>query len=104
MQNLDFIPGPLHPDLFGGETPIMIPCDQPPALFRVEVCWPEDGEIMCHKLTVVACDYDEAAQIALGAETRAKRCNAEVVDVQRQRRRPTAVEIESWARRMGVRK
>ncbi|WP_172600385.1 hypothetical protein [Sulfurivermis fontis] len=104
MQRTDFIPGPLHPDLFGGETPIMIPCDQPPAFFKVEVCWPEDGEIACREFTVIARAYEEAAQIALDAESCTKRRGAEVVDVRRQRRRPAAIEIEAWAKRMGVRK
>lgn len=103
MENINFIPGPPRPDLFGGETPIMVPCDIPPALFKVEVCWPEDGEIMCRKLTVVARTCDEAAQTALGTKSCTKRREAEVVDVQRQRRRPAPLEIEGWATRMGVR-
>lgn len=31
------IRGPLHPDLFGGETPMIIPVENPPGLWRVEV-------------------------------------------------------------------
>lgn len=77
---------------------IMAPCDTPPALFKVEVCWPEDGEIMCRKIAVVARTCDEAAQTALACT---KRREAEVVDVQRQRRRPAP--LEGGATRMGVR-
>jgi len=30
-QQLIYVPGPLHPDLFGGETPVMLPVSEPMA-------------------------------------------------------------------------
>lgn len=104
MEDRSFVPGPLHPDLFDGETPIMLPCNLPPALFRVEVCWREGDDIECRKLNVVACTHEEAAQLALELAQRSDQEGAEVVDVQRGRRRPTTAMIEAWAKRMEVRK
>lgn len=98
MPQIEFISGPLHPDLFDGATPIMIPCSLPrdrPARFIVEVCWPKDGDIECSKLTVVARDQDEAVERALRV-ARPRHSKAEVVEVHRGRRRPTLLEIEAW--------
>ena len=103
MQDIDFIPGPLHPDLFGGETPIMVPCEGLPAVFGVEVCWPAGAEIECRKLTVLARSHGEAAHLALDVSRRTNSVCAEVVDVQRRRRRPMPHELEAWTKRMEVR-
>ncbi len=101
MQNHVFIPGPLHPDLFGGETPIMMPCELPPALFSVEVCWPADGKIECEMSCVVARTHEEAAR---SASRRSTRTDAEVVGVERKSRRPSRRELEAWTREMEVRR
>jgi hypothetical protein len=82
MRDIQFIPGPLHPDLFGGETPIMLPCDEPLTEFSVEVCWPSGEEIACRKITIAARTYEEAAHHALRETLRGTSLHAEVVDVQ----------------------
>lgn len=99
MRDIEFISGPLHPDLFGGETPIMVPCEELPVVFGVEVCWPAGEEIECRKLAVLARGHGEAASLALEA-ARATSPHAEVVDVRRGRRGPTTQELEAWTKRM----
>ena len=103
MRSPDFTPGALPPAQSGGATPIRLPCAPHLALFTVEVCWPEHGEILCNERTVVARCHEEAAQIASGRESVANHRHLEVVDVQRRRRRPTKLEIEAWAKRMEMR-
>lgn len=96
MQDID-IPGPLHPDLFGVE------CGELPSVFSVEVCWPTGAEIECRKLTVLARSHEEAARLALDVSRRTNSVCAEVVDVQRRRRRPTTHELKAWTQRVEVR-
>ncbi|OOG28874.1 hypothetical protein B1C78_00640 [Thioalkalivibrio denitrificans] len=86
-------PGPLHPDLFGGDTPIMVPLDEPAAahssgdsLYEVEVCWEIDQTVHCVKVRVPAAH--EAAAATTGVrQVRAEYHGAgfEAVDVQRSR-------------------
>lgn len=93
MRDFQFILGPLHPDLFGSETPIMLPCDEPLAEFSVEVCWPAGEEIECRRLTIAARTHEEAACHVLSETRRSTNIHAEVVDVQHC---PQDLESESW--------
>ena len=93
MRDIQLTPGPLHPDLFGGDTPIMLPSDEQLTEFSVEVCWPTGEVIECRRLTIAARTYEEASRHALTATQRSTSIHAEVVDVQT---RPQNLEPESW--------
>jgi len=82
MRDFQFIPGPLHPDLFGDDTPIMLHCNESLTEFSVEVCWPAGDEIECRQHTIAACTFEEAAQHVLSEAQRSTSPRAEVVDVQ----------------------
>jgi hypothetical protein len=90
-ENL-FVCGPLHPDLFGGETPILLPIEDPNSVYRVEVCWDEEA-VQCHILYVLADNENDAAGLALrflhagGLDT-----DLEVVDVQKHNLKEISVE------------
>jgi len=61
-QQLIYVPGPLHPDLFGGETPVMVPVVEPvPREWDVEVLE------MRRVLVEGAADEHEATDRALTA-------------------------------------
>lgn len=34
-----YVPGPLHPDMFDGETPILVPLKNPPRAYEVRVSY-----------------------------------------------------------------
>lgn len=53
------VPGPLHPDLFGGETPIMTPMQV--RVFEVHATWNEPRR---ERYTVVAADEEQAQAVA----------------------------------------
>lgn len=74
------IPGPPHPDLFGGETPTYVETGFPLRLWRVQVEIEFAGEII-----VAAADLDEAEQ--LGRELK-------VTDFDEEYRRVSATEVE----------
>jgi hypothetical protein len=93
MCDVKFIPGPLHPDLFGGDTPVMLPCDDPLNEFSVEVCWPSGEVVECRRLIISACTHEEAALHVLGQTRMSTSPHAEVVDVQYL---PQDHESESW--------
>lgn len=63
QQETIIIEGPLHPDLFGGETPIMtaVPVEEAGRFFRVHVEYmaPADEILM-----VVALDANDAEKVA----------------------------------------
>jgi hypothetical protein len=82
MRDLHLIPGPLHPDLFGGDTPIMLPSDEQLTEFSVEVCWPTDNVIACRKHTVAARSHEEASRQVLSETQKSTSIHDEVVDVQ----------------------
>lgn len=56
-----YIPGPMHPDLFDGETPIMVPGEF--SLFDVDISWTVT-EIFEETFTVAALNEEDAAQLA----------------------------------------
>jgi hypothetical protein len=82
MRDLQYIPGPLHPDLFGDDTPIMLPSDEQLTEFNVEVCWPTAEQIECRKFTIAAHTHEEAARHVLSETRMSTSIHAEVVDVQ----------------------
>ncbi|MEW8701948.1 MAG: hypothetical protein AB2601_21000 [Candidatus Thiodiazotropha sp.] len=82
MRDIQLTPGPLHPDLFGGDTPIMLPSDEQLTEFSVEVCWPTGEAIECRRLTIAARTHEEAAHHVLSETRRNTSTHAEVVDVQ----------------------
>lgn len=96
MRDLQLIPGPLHPDLFGDDTPIMLPRDEQLTEFSVEVCWPTNEVIACRKLTVAARTHEEASRQVLSETRRSTSIHAEVVDVQAHRQ---DLESVSWTDR-----
>ncbi len=93
MRDIQLTPGPLHPDLFGGNTPIMLPTDNQLTEFSVEVCWPNGEVIECRRLTIAARTHEEASSHALSETRRSTSLRAEVVDVQTH---PQDLEPESW--------
>ncbi|MEW8375847.1 MAG: hypothetical protein AB2722_18220 [Candidatus Thiodiazotropha sp.] len=93
MRDIQLTPGPLHPDLFGGDTPIMLPSDEQMTEFSVEVCWPTGEVIECRRLTIAARTHEEASRQALNETRRSTSVHAEVVDVQR---RPQGQGPEPW--------
>lgn len=64
-ENADYLlPGPLHPDLFDDETPVMVRPENPLNLYAVEVCYVvHEEDRSC--LFVAAEDEDEARRLAL---------------------------------------
>lgn len=59
MGTMIYVPGPLHPDLFGGDTPIMVPVEFEKKLFRVSIT-----ETKSRTYLVVADDQREAEDYA----------------------------------------
>ncbi|KAB7624350.1 hypothetical protein [Alkalilimnicola sp. S0819] len=98
-----YIPGPLHPDLFGGETPVMLPSDAP-KVFRVEVSYLV-AERRSRTVTVAAANRTEGARLAVQAvEDRAHEDDHdhEVDDIEALDRAPTTEEMEAWKARRRV--
>ena len=90
-ENL-FVCGPLHPDLFGGETPILLPVEDPACVYRVEVCW-DDESVQCRALHILADNETEAAGHALRfLRAGGLGPDLEVVDVQKQNLKERSVE------------
>lgn len=64
MHNTTFVPGPLHPDLFDGETPMLLPMPVQPGCYEVEVCWTVT-RVECAVYRIHAESETEAAERAL---------------------------------------
>lgn len=58
------IPGPLHPDLFDGATPVMVPLDKPLRAYEVEVAYAVT-ERESRTVMVAAHNEEEAARSAV---------------------------------------
>lgn len=100
-----YVPGPLHPDLFGGETPITIPVKAGDLkVFQVRVSWLECYRDYQH-ITVAAPNENAAQQAALQyAEERELGEDAEDYEVEgcdRLDRLPTEEEALAWNERRG---
>lgn len=99
------IPGPNHPDLFDGETPMMLPLDKPLAAYQVRVTYTvterESATVM-----VAARNAKEAARIAIDrVEGRAddNERDHDIEEVERLDRPATAAEKRAWLAREGDR-
>lgn len=100
-----YVPGPLHPDLFGGETPITIPLRAGDLkVFQVRVSWLECHRDSC-RITVAAPNENAAAQAALQhAEDQDPFHDGDDYEVEtcdRLDRLPTEEEVLAWNERRG---
>lgn len=95
------VPGPNHPDLFDGESPVMLPLEKPVKAFQVRVTYAvterESATVM-----VAARNAEEAQRIAIGrVEGRAddNEHDHDVEDVEALTRPATASELRAWLAR-----
>jgi hypothetical protein len=94
------LPGPLHPDLFDGETPVMLPVKRPPKLYRVEVIYLIPEAETC---TVAAQNEQEAMSHALAdVKSDTDGHSYEVVDVKPLSREPSEEQLRAWSARKGA--
>lgn len=97
-QTVIYVPVAMHPDLFGGESPILqaIPCDL--QCFEVEVSYTVRET---KSVRVAARNEDEAAELAEAmVEAKEDGDDFEAVHVELLRQEPTAADIEQFQRRL----
>ena len=69
QTSTQLVPGPLYPDLFDGETPVMVPPESPLQAYAVEVSYIRHSCRLKY-LTVAAPSEDDACAIALALAKR----------------------------------
>lgn len=100
-----YVPGPLHPDLFGGETPLMVPLQEVPRVYGVEVGFTVTTRESV-RLDVAATSEEEAARLALEqAEDQAAEDedDFDVEDVEALDADPSDKQLQAWIARREVR-
>lgn len=85
------VPGPMHPDLFDGETPIMVPTKL--KAFRVQVTWVERHR---EAVYVLAENADQAGDKAVGIVER-QECDGDEFDCD-EAQAVDARKLEPWQR------
>lgn len=96
-----YVPGPMHPDLFDGETPIQLPVEIPPRLFQVEVSFSVTKR-RSRRVTLAATSEAEAARVAVEwAEDDAddSEDDFEVEEVEDLATEPGDEELQAWLAR-----
>lgn len=95
------VPGPNHPDLFDGESPVMLALDKPIKAFEVRVSYAVT-EHESRTVMVAARNAEEAARIAVDrVESRGddNDHDHDAEDVRALSRPATAAELRAWLAR-----
>lgn len=96
-----FVPGPLYPDLFDGETPILLPVDKPPKVYRVAVTY-SVIERNTRLITVAANSEKEAVRQAIAEAEKAgddEEFDHDAEYVDKLDTEPTATQLQTWLAR-----
>lgn len=97
------VPGPLHPDMFDGETPILMPLKNPPNAYEV---WVSFSVVMrgTRMVRVAAHNKSEAERAAvelLERDASSNEDNFEAEGAERLERPPNDYELKDWHERRG---
>lgn len=97
------VPGPMHPDMFDGETPILVPLTKPPKVYEVAVSYTVT-ERETRRIRVAANHKREAMAAAVAeAEDQAddNEDDFEAEHIQALDRAPNDSELTAWQARRG---
>lgn len=106
-SNMVFVPGPMHPDLFGGETPIMIPV-KAPNVYEVKVGFTRTvtrTESDSMEICLAAYTKDEAKKAALEQaeeDASSDEDDFEIESIEKLNREPTRDELDGMSARQRV--
>lgn len=101
MRDVVLVPGPMHPDMFDGETPIMVPVKRP-KVYDVRITFTQYESV---KYSIAAHSEEAAGDAALElAEGQEEGEDFEVDDIDLLARAPTDEELAAFRNRYQVSK